>query len=221
MENRGQKRSETVDELPADKRTCSSLEFRPSSSSSVSPIETPTTSTNHTQEHDMETSSSASGSGGSHEDRDSTYGSCDSDEMGDGEHRRQREAIREIQRQRSGDASKFKNVFKNLNEKSDESTQQAALHELCELLSFSSDSTLSSLIADTLSPILIKLAGHQSNPEIMLLSIRAITYLCDIYPRSAAFIVRHDGVSVLCKRLLAIEYEDVAEQVCIETRTLL
>ncbi|PWA53720.1 ubiquitin-protein ligase 4 [Artemisia annua] len=212
MENRGQKRSETIDELPADKRTCSSLEFRPSSSSSVSPIETPTTSTNHTQEHDMETSSSASGSGGSHEDRDSTYGSCDSDEMGDGEHRRQREALREIQRQRSGDASKFKNVFKNLNEKSDESTQQAALHELCEILSFSSDSTLSSLIADTLSPILIKLAGHQSNPEIMLLSIRAITYLCDIYPRSAAFMVRHDGVSVLCQRLLAIEYEDVAEQ---------
>ncbi|GJZ75041.1 E3 ubiquitin protein ligase UPL4 isoform X1 [Tanacetum coccineum] len=96
--------------------------------------------------------------------------------------------------------------------KSDESMQQAALRELCEILSFSSDSTLSSLIDDTLFPILIKLAGHQSNPEIMLLSIRALTYLCDIYPRSSDFIVRHDGVLVLCQRLLAIEYEDVAEQ---------
>ncbi|XP_024982786.1 E3 ubiquitin-protein ligase UPL4 isoform X2 [Cynara cardunculus var. scolymus] len=211
MGNRGHKRTETVDELPADKRTCSSLEFRPSSS--TSPVQTPTTSVNQTHDHDMETSSSASGSGRTDEDKDSAYGSCDSDEMGDAEHIRNRHAILDYQRQRlSGDQVKFKRVLSNLNEEIEESAQQAALMELCEILSFCTDSSLSSLMADSLSPILIKLARHESNPEIMLLSIRALTYLCDIYPRSAGFIVRHDGVTALCQRLLAIEYVDVAEQ---------
>ncbi|KAJ9559067.1 hypothetical protein OSB04_013681 [Centaurea solstitialis] len=211
MGNRGHKRTETIDELPADKRTCSSLEFRPSSS--TSPVQTPTTSTTQTHDHDMETSSSASGSGRTDEDKDSAYGSCDSDEMGDAEHIRNRHAILDYQRQRlSGDQAKLKRVLSNLNEEIEESAQQAALRELCEILSFCTDSSLSSTMADSLSPILIKLARHESNPEIMLLSIRALTYLCDIYPRSAAFIVRHDGVTALCQRLLAIEYEDVAEQ---------
>ncbi|CAH1441958.1 unnamed protein product [Lactuca virosa] len=213
MGNRGHKRSETVDELPADKRTCSSLEFRPSSS--MSPVETPSTSTNqtHDHDHDMETSSSASGSGRTDEDKDSAYGSCDSEETGDADQRRQRHAILDYQRQRlSSDQAKFKRVLSNLSEETEESAQQEALRELCEILSFCTDSSLSSLIADSLSPILIKLASHESNPEIMLLSIRALTYLCDIHPQSSALIIRHDGVTALCKRLLAFEYEDVAEQ---------
>ncbi|KAI3696775.1 hypothetical protein L6452_29309 [Arctium lappa] len=161
----------------------------------------------------METSSSASGSGRTDEDKDSAYGSCDSDEMGDAEHIRHRHAILDYQRQRlSGDQVKFKRVLSILNEEIEESAQQAALRELCEILVFCTDSSLSSLMVDSLSPILIKLACHESNSEIMLLSIRALTFLCDIYPRSAGFIVRHDGVTALCQRLLAIEYEDVAEQ---------
>ncbi|KAI7724831.1 hypothetical protein M8C21_006945 [Ambrosia artemisiifolia] len=212
MGNRGQKRAETIDEFPADKRTCSSLEFRPSSS--VSPIETtPSTSTNQTHDHEMETSSSASGSAHTDEDKDSAYGSCDSDEMGDTEHRKNRHAILEYQRQRlSADQVKFKRVLTVLSGENDESAQQEALRELCEILSFCTDSSLSSLMANSLSPVLIKLAGHESNPEIMLLSIRALTYLCDTHPRSSGFIIRYNGIPVLCQRLLSIEYVDVAEQ---------
>ncbi|KAK9068485.1 hypothetical protein SSX86_012599 [Deinandra increscens subsp. villosa] len=215
MGNRGQKRAEIVEDLPADKRTCSSLEFRPGSSS-VSPNEaTPSTSQNQTHDHDMETSSSASGSGSGRtdEDKDSAYGSCDSDDMGDTEHRKYRHALLDYQRQRlSGDQTKFKRVLSILNGEIQESTLPDALRELCEILSFCTDSSLSSLMANSLSPILIKLAGIESNPEIMLLSIRALTYLCDINPRSSAFIVSCNGVPALCQRLLSIEYEDVAEQ---------
>nr|XP_043609568.1 E3 ubiquitin-protein ligase UPL4 [Erigeron canadensis]XP_043609569.1 E3 ubiquitin-protein ligase UPL4 [Erigeron canadensis] len=209
MGNRGQKRADSPEELPADKRACSSLEFRPSSS--TSPVETTSTSTaNQTPDQEMEESSSASDT---HEDNNSAYGSCDSDEMGDVEQRRNRREMADYQRQRlSGDQVKFKRVLSNLNEQTEESEQQDALRELCEILSFCTDSSLSSLMADSLSPILIKLAGHESNPEIMLLSIRALTYLCDSHPRSSSFIIRHDGILVLCKRLLAFEYEDVAEQ---------
>ncbi|XP_047095257.1 E3 ubiquitin-protein ligase UPL4-like [Lolium rigidum] len=46
----------------------------------------------------------------------------------------------------------------------------------------------------------------------MLLAVRAITYLCDAMPRAADAVVRHGLLPVLCSRLLAIEYLDVAEQ---------
>ncbi|KAL7265164.1 hypothetical protein ACSBR1_003011 [Camellia fascicularis] len=209
MGNRGQKRAETIDELPADKRACTSLEFRPSSSNSS--VQAPMNCTNLTTEvhGDMDTSSSYSGSIHSEGEgeKDSAYGSCDSD----GEQRQN--ALRDYQRYRSsGDHRKFKKVLSSLDQEGEESGTLAALTELCELLSFCADSSLSSLMADSVSPILVKLARHENNPNIMLLAIRAITYLCDVHPRSSGFLVRHDAVPALCQRLIAIEYLDVAEQ---------
>ncbi|XP_057984014.1 E3 ubiquitin-protein ligase UPL4 isoform X2 [Malania oleifera] len=213
MGNRGQKRAEMVDELPADKRACSSLEFRPSSSnSSVQMHVSALNSIPEAHDDDMDTSSSASASGRSdgEGDRDSAYGSCDSDEMGDGE---QRHNLREYQRRRSfGDHGRFKKVLSSLSNEVEPWGQLAALTELCEMLSFCTESSLSSMTADSLSPALVKLAKHESCPDIMLLSIRAITYLCDVHPRSSVFLVRHDAVPALCQRLIAIEYLDVAEQ---------
>ncbi|OMO73502.1 E3 ubiquitin-protein ligase [Corchorus olitorius] len=213
MGNRGQKRTETADELPADKRACSSLEFRPSSSNSSS-IQTHLNSPNSTPDADMETSSSASASSrsdGEHEkEEDSAYGSCDSDAEQQPRHR----MLRDYQRQRStGDHGKLNNILSNLSEDGNgASGQLAALTELCEVLSFCNEDSLSSLMADSLSPILVKLARNESTADIMLLAIRGITYLCDVFPRSSGFLVRHDAVPALCQRLLAIEYVDVAEQ---------
>lgn len=205
MASRGQKRTEAVDELPADKRVCNSMEFRPSSSNSSA--QTPTsTAPEAAQDADMDTSSSTSGSTRSEGDgeKESAYGSCDSDN-----------SIHDYYRNRSlSDQSNFKRVLTSLSEEAEESGQLAQLTELCELLSFCSDSSLSSPMVDSFSPVLVKLASHDSNPDIMLLAIRAITYLCDVNPRSSSFVVRHDAVPVLCQRLMAIEYLDVAEQVC-------
>ncbi|RVW39675.1 E3 ubiquitin-protein ligase UPL4 [Vitis vinifera] len=199
MGNRGQKRPESVEELPADKRACSSLEFRPSSSSN-SPGQTHTNSPNLAPEsqdggHDggeMDTSSSASGSVRSEEaEKDSAYGSCDSDDLADGELRFNRDILRDFQRRRSsGDQAKFKKILVTLTEADevDVSGVLAALTELCEH------------------------AKHESNPDIMLLAIRAITYLCDVFPRSSGLLSRHGVVPALCERLMAIEYLDVAEQ---------
>lgn len=202
MGNRGHKRTETADELPADKRACTLSEFRPSTSNSS--VQTPTTSTHETHDADMDSSSATSGSARSEGEgeRDSAYGSCDSDNNYRDYHRRGL----------SGDQTKFNRVLSSLNEDHDESGQLAALTELCELLSFCTDNSLSGLMADSFSPVLVKLARHQSNPNIMLLAIRAITYFCDVHPRSSAYLVRHDAVPALCQRLLAIEYLDVAEQ---------
>ncbi|KAK6244766.1 hypothetical protein QUC31_011175 [Theobroma cacao] len=214
MGNRGQKRTETADELPADKRACSSLEFRPSSSNSSS-IQTHLNSPNSTPDADMDTSSSASASSrsdGEHEkEEDSAYGSCDSE---DAEQQPRHHILRDYQRRRSSsDHGKLNNILSNLNEEGNgDSGQLAALTELCEVLSFCTEDSISSLMADTLSPILVKLAKNESNANIMLLAIRSITYLSDVFPRSSGFLVRHDAVPALCQRLLAIEYVDVAEQ---------
>lgn len=212
MGNRGQKRAETVEDLPADKRACNSMEFRPSTSnSSVQTHMNSTNSTAETNDHDMDTSSSASASSRSEgePEKDSAYGSCDSD---DAEQRHS--DLRDYHRRRSsGDHGKFKRILSSLSEETEDSGQLAVLTELCELLSFCTENSLSSLMSDSLAPHLVKLARHETNPDIMLLAIRAITYLCDVFPRASAFLVRHDGIPALCQRLMAIEYLDVAEQV--------
>lgn len=212
MANRGQKRSDIVDQLPADKRACSSLDFRPSSSNSS--IQTQINSSNSTFEghdNDMETSSSASASGRSEGegDKDPAYDSCDSDELGEPD---RQNSLRDYHRRRfSGDYGKFKRIISVLTDV-EPSGQLDALSELCELLSFCTENSISSLISDSLAPLLVKLAKNESNPDIMLLAIRAITYICDVFPRSSSFLVRHDAVPALCERLIAIEYLDVAEQ---------
>ncbi|KAJ7972450.1 E3 ubiquitin-protein ligase [Quillaja saponaria] len=190
MSNRGQKLLEMVDELPADKRACSSLDCRPSSSNST--VQTHINSINSTQEthdNDMDTSSTASASSPSEGEhgRDSAYGSCDSDDL---EHHHQ--SLRDYQRQRSSnDRGKFETIISSLSEESDPSAQLAVLTDLCEVLSFCTEDSLSSMISDSLSPQLVKLAKHESNPDLMLLAIRAITYICDMYPRSTGFLIRH------------------------------
>ncbi|KAJ4704835.1 E3 ubiquitin-protein ligase UPL4 [Melia azedarach] len=217
MGNRGQKRMEMAVDLPDDKRACSSLDFRPSTSNtSVQTHLNSTNSTPETHHNDMDTSSSASASASAsassrseeEPEKDSGYGSCDSDDA-DPRHR----GLREFQRRRSsGDHGKLRSILGILSEEGDPSRQLTALTELCEVLSFAMEDSLSSMMADSLSPVLVKLARLESNPDIMLLAVRAITYLCDIFPRSSGLLVRHDAVPALCQRLMVIEYLDVAEQ---------
>ncbi|XP_031397200.1 E3 ubiquitin-protein ligase UPL4 [Punica granatum] len=211
MESRGQKRADVVDELPADKRACNLVEFRPSSSNSSAQTQVKSTNSPlHSQEADMETSSTASASSRSEgePDRDSAYGSCDSDDLDP-----RYSSLRDYHRRRSfGENSKFKTILSSLSSEKEPSALVAALTELCEVLSFCTEDSPSSMLADSFSPILVKLARHNSNPDIMLLAIRAITYLCDVFPRSSGFLVRHDAIHALCEKLMAIEYMDVAEQ---------
>lgn len=58
----------------------------------------------------------------------------------------------------------------------------------------------------------VHLLSAEHNPDLMLLAARAITFLADVMPATAASIVRNGAVQVLCARLLAIDYIDLAEQ---------
>lgn len=96
---------------------------------------------------------------------------------------------------------------------SGESAQLEALTELCEMLSFVVEDAIEHFPLEELVPSLLKLNANGRNPEIMLLAVRALTDLLDARPSSAAAIERHGGITVLCGKLLAIEYLDVAEMV--------
>uniref|UniRef100_I1PWE9 HECT-type E3 ubiquitin transferase n=2 Tax=Oryza glaberrima TaxID=4538 RepID=I1PWE9_ORYGL len=96
----------------------------------------------------------------------------------------------------------------------------AALTELCEALSFCGEDVGGYFPTDAAARALVRLVGGgadgapaaAASPDVMLLSVRAITYLCDAMPRAADAVVRHGLLPLLCSRLLAIEYLDVAEQ---------
>ncbi|CAH8371193.1 unnamed protein product [Eruca vesicaria subsp. sativa] len=211
MENRGQKRMEVVEEPPADKRACNSQDLKPSTSATSSSLQAQRNGHDNTDADMDTTSSSASPSNPSdgEEDSDHDYGSCDSDDDADP----RRRVLQRVQRGRSsGDQQKLKSLMSRLSEESDASLQLTALTELCEVLSFCTEDSLSTVMADVLSRVLVKLAKHESNADIMLFAIRGITYLCDVYPRSVAFVVKHETIPALCQRLLTIEYLDVAEQ---------
>ncbi|KAJ8899755.1 hypothetical protein K2173_019455 [Erythroxylum novogranatense] len=213
MENRGHKRPDMVDELPADKRACNSLEFRPSSSNSSVQTHIDSNADVHdTETHNTEMDTSSSDSASSHSEeeepeRESAYESCDSEEAD-----RRRRYLENFHRHKSSEHGRLMRALSNLNEASEPSEHLAALTELCEVLAFCSEDSLSNVMADSLSPVLVRLARHENNPDIMLLAIRALTYLCDVFPRASAFLVRHDAIPALCERLMAIEYLDVAEQ---------
>ncbi|KAJ0235097.1 HECT domain-containing protein [Hirschfeldia incana] len=230
MENRGQKRMEDVEELPADKRACNSQDSRTSTSSGSSAQshsqeeEANGASSGHenTEDAEMDTSSSDSPSSSHSDDgeqvkeEDSDYGTCYSDDDDDdddhGEDPRHQE-LQDVQYGRSSeDQQKLTSLVSRLSEEVDPSLQLIGLTELCEVLSFCTEDSFSTVMADTLSRVLVKLANHESNADIMLLAIRAITYLSDVYPRSVAFLVKHETLPALCQRLLTIEYLDVAEQ---------
>ncbi|PKU64336.1 E3 ubiquitin-protein ligase UPL4 [Dendrobium catenatum] len=202
--DRGRKRPEVADQLPADKRACSSSEFRPTTADAVAAVSSSSTSSvpppSSSEHHDCDMESSSSGRGGG----DSAYGSCESD---DDLHHHQPPAVCGASRGR------FQRIISVLDsEDAGPSAQLASLTELCEALSFCMEDSLGYFPMDNALPLLVRLAGSEGNPDVMLLAIRAITYLCDVMPRAADAIVRHGALSVLCGRLLSIEYLDVAEQ---------
>ncbi|KAK7355710.1 hypothetical protein VNO80_14970 [Phaseolus coccineus] len=106
---------------------------------------------------------------------------------------------------------KIENVVQSLREETETSSQLILLRELCGVLSFCSEYSISNIV-DLLSPLLVEYSKNESNPDIVLFSLRAMTHVCELYSSSAGFFVEHNVVPTLCQRLFAIEYLDVAEE---------
>ena len=74
------------------------------------------------------------------------------------------------------------------------------------------EESLPAISTEQIVPTLARLLNWEHNPDIMLLSARAITHLLDVMPSSASAVIRSSIVTSLCNKLLNIEYIDVAEQ---------
>ncbi|KAL0088270.1 hypothetical protein F4703DRAFT_1734681 [Phycomyces blakesleeanus] len=134
--------------------------------------------------------------------------------------------------------SRLRSILANLRSQDDPTLQLIALQTLSEILSVSSEETLSSFFTsdsfvkelvrimkgpDDLmngdmmdDDMMLALAMSEGmgggNPEIMLLACRCIANLLDAMPTAASSVLYHKGVKVLCEKLKSIEYIDLAEQ---------
>eukprot|EP00281_Chroomonas_sp_CCMP1168_P032532 CAMPEP_0206242120 /NCGR_PEP_ID=MMETSP0047_2-20121206/16880_1 /ASSEMBLY_ACC=CAM_ASM_000192 /TAXON_ID=195065 /ORGANISM="Chroomonas mesostigmatica_cf, Strain CCMP1168" /LENGTH=637 /DNA_ID=CAMNT_0053667103 /DNA_START=66 /DNA_END=1975 /DNA_ORIENTATION=- len=108
--------------------------------------------------------------------------------------------------------ARMKEVLQCLKEHDNEVKQMEALTELCEMLSMGQEEMLIGFSVDAFLPVLVELLGMEHNPEIMLLSSRALTHLLEVLPKASAKVAASGAVPVFCQRLLTIEFMDVAEQ---------
>jgi len=89
----------------------------------------------------------------------------------------------------------------------------AALTELCELLSLSSEEALGrSFQLDAFCPLLVACLQSETNPDVALLAARALTHLAEVFPAARGAVVAAGALPALIARLLTIEYIDLAEQ---------
>ncbi|XP_006655387.2 E3 ubiquitin-protein ligase UPL4 isoform X1 [Oryza brachyantha] len=170
---------------------------------------------------DMDTSSSGhAGDGDGEEDGDGDGdGEGEGDDDGDGDGGSSCESDGDGSPRRcGGGGGRFQRMVAAVAaEGAEEGPLVAALTELCEALSFCGEDVGGYFPTEAAARALVRLVGATeggvvASPDVMLLSVRAITYLCDTMPRASDAVVRHGLLPLLCSRLLAIEYLDVAEQ---------
>ncbi|KAK3138543.1 hypothetical protein QOZ80_5AG0370300 [Eleusine coracana subsp. coracana] len=202
-------------EPPADKRPCTA---EPSTSAAAAPPP-PERAAEHGAS-DMDTSSSghAMDADGDAADGDEDGDGNDGDGDGDGDGGSSCESDGDgSSRPAGGRRGRFNQMVAALAAVgAEEGALVAALTELCEALSFCAEDAGGYVPTEATARALVRLAvggdGVGASPDVMLLSLRAITYLCDAMPRASDSVVRHGLLPVLCSRLLSIEYLDVAEQ---------
>lgn len=117
----------------------------------------------------------------------------------------------------SGISSRLRDILANLRQKDDPSTQLIALQELAEILLVSTEDNLSGHFSpDQFVKELVSLMEDQGpfgeNPDMMLLACRCIANLMEALPAATANVVYGGAVPVLCRKLMEIQYIDLAEQ---------
>ncbi|WEW58717.1 Ubiquitin fusion degradation protein 4 [Emydomyces testavorans] len=125
--------------------------------------------------------------------------------------------LRALSGMMSGISSRLRDILVNLKMKDDPSMQLIALQELSDLLLVSNEDTLAGhFAADSYVKELVALMEPsetgEENPEIMLLACRCLANLMEAIRGSVANVVYGGAVPVLCRKLLDIQFIDLAEQ---------
>ncbi|KKY17492.1 putative ubiquitin-protein ligase [Phaeomoniella chlamydospora] len=129
--------------------------------------------------------------------------------------------LRALSGMMTGMSSRLREILNNLRQKDNPNMQLLALEEFSNLLLISNEDNLSGQFSpDPYVKELVALMQPneitgEENPEIMLLACRCIANLMEALRGSVANVVYGGAVSVLCQKLLDIQYIDVAEQALI------
>ncbi|KAI8054217.1 hypothetical protein BDF22DRAFT_742143 [Syncephalis plumigaleata] len=127
-------------------------------------------------------------------------------------------ARQRVQAMLNGIGPRIKSIMRQLRQRTDPSLHLIGLQELSELLLVSTEDMLTGVLSlDRLAQELVfHLKGEDpvcgGNPEIMLLACRCIANLMEVIPSSTSTLVCHEVIPILCAKLQAIEYIDLAEQ---------
>lgn len=111
----------------------------------------------------------------------------------------------------------LRSIMENLRRHDDPIIQRSALEELAQLLLMSNEDTLAGhfnpdqYIKEIL-PLMEPSEIWGENSEMALVACRCIANMMEALPASTSNIVYGGAVPILCKKLLEIEYIDVAEQ---------
>jgi hypothetical protein len=95
----------------------------------------------------------------------------------------------------------------------DESATFSALADLTPGLAMGTEETLQNFDANEFASVLVVLLSTMlHNPDILLLTCRAVCHILEALPRSSVLFVRHGVLAPLCEQLRSIQFIDVAEQ---------
>jgi E3 ubiquitin-protein ligase TRIP12 len=111
----------------------------------------------------------------------------------------------------------LRSIMENLRRHDDPIVQRAALEELAQLLLMSNEDTLAGHFSPDqyikeILPLMEPSEIWGENSEMALVACRCIANMMEALPASTSNIVYGGAVPILCKKLLQIEYIDVAEQ---------
>lgn len=101
--------------------------------------------------------------------------------------------------------ARMKELLAALKDHGNDVIQMEALTELCDILSMGQEDMLAGFSVDAFLPVLIELLQMEHNPELMLLSSRALTHLLEVLPKASDKVAASAAVPVFCDRLLTIE----------------
>eukprot|EP00339_Tiarina_fusa_P025807 CAMPEP_0117003470 /NCGR_PEP_ID=MMETSP0472-20121206/4774_1 /TAXON_ID=693140 ORGANISM="Tiarina fusus, Strain LIS" /NCGR_SAMPLE_ID=MMETSP0472 /ASSEMBLY_ACC=CAM_ASM_000603 /LENGTH=1404 /DNA_ID=CAMNT_0004704119 /DNA_START=206 /DNA_END=4423 /DNA_ORIENTATION=- len=107
---------------------------------------------------------------------------------------------------------KVQQLLSDIRAMGDEMRQLQGLIELCDYFNMSMEELLAGFPIDQFVPSLVELLNYEHNPDIMLITTRALSYMIESIPKSTKLIVQNNAVPIFCNRLMFIQYIDVAEQ---------
>eukprot|EP00760_Papus_ankaliazontas_P034769 PhM_4_TR7470/c0_g1_i1/m.64324/K10590/TRIP12; E3 ubiquitin-protein ligase TRIP12 len=113
---------------------------------------------------------------------------------------------------RSAGREKISNLIASIASEADDTVMMVNLSELCSTLSMGGEEMVPPSKMEVLVGTLLSQLHRDDNVELMLLACRALTYLMDASQNATRFVVQNGGITILCEKLLNVEFIDLAEQ---------